>query len=710
MATPPPPPSGRPRTATSPGTRSLPLPGTRLLYGADYNPEQWDPHVWREDVTLMHQAGVNTVSLGIWSWALVEPTPGTFRFGWLDEILDLLQEAGIGVDLATPTAAPPAWFYRAHPEACLVEADGTVRHGGSRGICCPHSPAYARAAERVTRALVEHVARRCATPADEGPRTAPVMWHVHNEYGAPGGDCHCECSQAAFRTWLRERYRSLEALNRAWGTTFWGQVYGDWEEVTTPRHSGTALNPACELDYARFTSDSLLARFTVERDIIRAAFPQAPVTTNFMATNCPANDYWRWASQTDVVSTDYYLEADSPVPQIWAALESDLTRSLAGGAPWLLMEHSVSAVSWQSHNRAKDPGQERRTALAHVARGADGVMAFQWRASRRGAEKFHSAMIPHAGADTRVFREVCELGAELAALSELRGTRVRARVALTWDWESFWAQDLAWRPSSLMSHREQVRTTYRWLWERGTTVDLAHPEADLSGYDVVIAPASYLVSQRACENLATFVKRGGRLAALPFFAVVDAEECVHRGGAPGPLRDVLGLSVEEIRPVPVGQEVHLAPTTWGEGRAVSASPLTGTLWSEDLRLEGAEPVWTALDGPTPGPAVTAHRYGQGLAVYVSVLLDGQGLARVLEPLLNLPTDRPVVDGGARVPGLEAVTRYGVGEREGTTYTILVNHDGVAHTAALAGTDVLTGEELDSVTLPAGDVRVVRSQL
>ena len=253
MATPPPPPSGRPRTATSPGTRSLPLPGTRLLYGADYNPEQWDPHVWREDVTLMHQAGVNTVSLGIWSWALVEPTPGTFRFEWLDEILDLLQEAGIGVDLATPTAAPPAWFYRAHPEACLVEADGTVRHGGSRGICCPHSPAYARAAERVTRALVEHVARRCTTPADEGPRTAPVMWHVHNEYGAPGGDCHCECSQAAFRTWLRERYRSLEALNRAWGTTFWGQVYGDWEEVTTPRHSGTALNPACELDYTRLT-------------------------------------------------------------------------------------------------------------------------------------------------------------------------------------------------------------------------------------------------------------------------------------------------------------------------------------------------------------------------------------------------------------------------------------------------------------------------
>lgn len=683
--------------ASDPSRPTATVPGSKVLYGADYNPEQWDPSIWREDVALMRQAGVNTVSLGIWSWALLEPAPGQFCFDWFDEVLGLLVEAGIDVDLATPTAAPPSWFYRAHPEARLVEADGTYRNGGSRGICCPHSPAYAAAAARITDAVAAHVAGN--------PHV--TMWHVHNEYGAPGGDCHCETSQAAFRDWLKHRYGCLDELNRAWGTAFWGQLYGDWSEVTTPRHSGTALNPTCELDFARFTSDSLLARFTAERDIIRKYFPRTPVTTNLMATNCPANDYWRWAQDMDVVSTDYYLEADSPESQIWLAMESDLTRSLAGNRPWILMEHAVSAVSWQPHNRAKMPGEERRNALAHIARGADGVLAFQWRQSRRGAEKFHSAMVPHAGADTRVFREVCALGGELTGLDELRGTEVRARVALLWDWNSFWAQDLAWRPSVLMRHREQMRRVYEWLWDRGTTVDFVHPEADLGRYDVVLAPASYLISDAAAANVAAFVHRGGRFAALPFFAVVDDEECVHEGGAPGPLRDVLGLTVEEVRPIPEGCEVTLAPTP-AAGVPQDAGAVTATVWSEHLRLAGARGVWNAVDGPTPGPAITVHDYGRGTAVYVSVVLQPRALATVLDPLLDLPIDKPATLDGGRPRNLEAVTRHAT-DGSGRAYTVLLNHDAVAHRLALVGNDLLTGRELhatEPTTLAPGDVAVM----
>lgn len=675
------------------GRPALGVPGRRVLYGADYNPEQWNPEVWREDVRLMVEADVTTVSMGIWSWAMLEPAEGVLDFSWFDEVVGLLADAGITIDLATPTAAPPAWFYRAHPEAKLVEKDGTVRHGGSRGICCPHAPAYIEACERITEAIASHV---------EG-NPAVTMWHVHNEYGAPGGDCHCEVTQDAFRSWLRERYGDLDGLNRAWGTAFWGQVYYDWDEVTTPRHSGAALNPSCELDYARFTSDSLLARFTAERDVIRRHFPDAPVTTNYMATNCPANDYWRWSEAVDVVSTDYYLESDDPDACIWLGMESDLTRSLAGGRPWVLMEHSVSAVSWQPHNRAKMPGEERRNGLAHLGRGADGVLAFQWRQSRRGAEKFHSAMVPHAGADTRVFREVTALGAELRELEEIRGSVVRPSVAILWDWNSFWAQDLTWRPSVLMRHREQMRRVYRWLWERGTTVDFVHPEGNLTRYSTVIAPASYLLSQEAGVNVTRFVEAGGRFACLPFSGVVDEEECVHEGGAPGPLRDVLGLSVEEVRPIREGDVVELRPV---EG---SAAPVPATVWSEDLRLAGAEPVWTAASGPTPGPAVTANRYGEGLAVYVSVLLDEAGLASVLEPLLELPTVLPDRADGTR-PRLEAVVRESVdGAR---SWTVVVNHTDEPQEAVLDGVSVLTGEELSTAartTVAPGDVLVVRRE-
>ncbi|MDU0348037.1 beta-galactosidase [Actinomyces sp. MRS3W] len=690
--------------AVSPAAYAAPaqIPAGPIHYGADYNPEQWDPAVWREDIDLMRRAGVTMVSIGIWSWARIEPRPGQFDFSRFDEVLGLLNEAGIAVDLATPTAAPPAWFYRQHPEARLIEADGTIRQGGSRGICCPHSPAYAEAAARITEAIAAHVK----------DHPAIAMWHVHNEYGAPGGDCHCEVSQQAFRAWLRHRYGTLAALNTAWGTDFWGQLYGSWEEIGTPRHSGTALNPLCELDYARFTSDSLLARFTAERDIIRRYDAASPITTNLMATNCPANDYWRWAEQMDVVSTDYYLEAADPDAHIWLAMESDLTRSLAGGKPWVLMEHSVSAVSWQPHNWAKLPGEERRNALAHVARGADAILAFQWRQSRRGAEKFHSAMVPHAGTDTRVFREVCELGAQLQDLAELRDSVVNARVALLWDWNSFWAQDLAWRPSVLMRHRDQLRTVYRWLWERGTVVDLVHPESNLDAYDVVIAPASYLLSEAAGNNLAAFVHRGGRFAALPFFAVVDDDECVHAGGAPGPMREVLGLTVAEIRPVRQGDTVTLTPVQPQAGVVHTAMPttlgssryLTAHTWSEDLRLEGAEAVWTAVDGPTPGPVVTMNRYGKGVAVYVSMLMDRDVLAEILEPLLDPPSDRPEVDGGIPAPKLEAVTRHGAN----TNFVILINHDDVDHRVDVAGTDLLTRETADSFTVSAGGVRVVRT--
>lgn len=665
------------------------VPHGGLAYGADYNPEQWDRRTWREDVELMGRAGVNLVSLGIFSWALLEPRPGEFDFGWLDEVLDMLGEAGIRVDLATPTAATPHWLYRAHPEARVVEADGRVRAPGSRGIPCPHSPAYWQASERITRAVAAHAAQR--------PEVA--MWHVHNEYGMPSAACHCPVSQQAFRDWLERRHGSLAGLNEAWGTAFWGQRYTDWQEVTTPMRSGTVVNPAAELDFARFTSQSLLDHLRREKAIIAEHTPGLPVTTNFMASSGQEVDYWRWVDDLDVVSTDYYLQGTDPMAHVGAALESDLTRGLAHGRPWMVMEHSTSAVSWQPHNIAKDPDEERRTVLCHVARGADGVLAFQWRASRRGAEKFHSAMVPHAGPDSRVFREVCRGGEDMARLGAVRGSRVRSRVGLVWDWESLWAQGLAWRPSELLRPRDQIRTAYEWLWRRGTCVDVIESGARPEGLDVVVVPAGYLLTEEAGQVLTRFVEKGGTLVVLPFSGVVDADECVHPGGAPGPLRAVLGLTVEEFRPVREGEVVHLEGPDGARARA--------RLWSEGLRLEGAEPVWQALDGPTPGPAVTRHRVGRGQAVYVSVGLDAEQLGRVVEAVVEVPVDRPRIDPG-RAGGpagdptqVEVVTRHGARD-----HVFVINHDRAEHTVEVAGRDLLTDRRVDPLVVPAGGVAVV----
>jgi beta-galactosidase len=358
------------------------IPGTgRLRYGGDYSPEQWPRETWIEDIALMEQAGINLVSVGIFSWALLEPREGEYEFSFLDEILNLLAAAGIDVDLGTPTAAPPAWFWKKYPAARPVTREGVALGSGSRGIVSPSSPEYRRAAT----AIAEQLAMRYAN------HRAVVMWHVHNEYGAPVGESYDNYSVAAFRLWLREKYETLEVLNDAWGTAFWGQRYGEWEEIDAPRLSATTSNPTQRLDFKRFTSHALLECYIAERDTIRRHCPDKPITTNFMATNCLTPDYWRWAQEADIVANDHYLVAERTDNHILLAMDADFTRSLARSRPWILMEHSTSAVNWQPRNIAKRPGELARNSFSHLARGADAILFFQFRASRYGAEKFHSA-------------------------------------------------------------------------------------------------------------------------------------------------------------------------------------------------------------------------------------------------------------------------------------------------------------------------------
>ncbi|MGX7825998.1 beta-galactosidase [Actinokineospora sp. 24-640] len=661
--------------------RAWPVGLEALAYGGDYNPEQWPREVWQEDVRLMRLAGVTMVSVGIFSWALLEPERGRYEFGWLDELLDLLHANGIRVDLGTPTVVPPAWFYGEHPEALPVTRDGT-RHGfGSRGAICQSSPAYQRAALSIT----EQLGLRY------GGHPAVALWHVHNEYGVPVSACYCDVSAAAFRRWLSERHSTVEELNKAWGTTFWGQRYTSWEQVHPPRLSPTVGNPAQQLDWARFCGDAMLANFTRERDVLHLLSPGVPVTTNFMAAlpQCEPLDYWAWAREVDLVANDHYLIGADERPHVDLAMAADLTRSLAGGQPWLLLEHSTSAVSWQPRNIAKRPGEMARNSLAHVARGSDGAMFFQWRASRFGAEKFHSAMVPHAGTDSRIWREVVALGADLAALAPIRGSRVAADAAIVWDWQSWWAQNLEWRPSSDLDARERLSAWYAAAYDRHLTVDFAHPEADLSGYPLVLVPALYSVTRRAADNLTRYVSGGGVLAVSCFSGIVDENDTVHPGPHPGPLTDVLGLTVEEFTPLRADERVHLDNGT------------SARVWSEIVIPRGAATVWSYADGPAAGlPAVTRHDHGDGTAWYASTCLDPSGLDAVLARAAadadlterDLPRD------------VEVVERVG----EHGRYLFMINHTGTDVTIPVAnGAELLTGIAVsDHLLLPAGATRVV----
>ncbi|MFD5746181.1 beta-galactosidase [Streptomyces sp. NPDC127033] len=663
-------------------------PKHALAFGGDYNPEQWPEDVWQEDVRLMREAGVNLVSIGIFSWALLEPEPGRYDFGWLDRVVDLLHENGVRVDLGTPTVAPPAWFYRDHPEALPVSREGTRYAFGSRGAICHSSPAYRAASSAIT----EQLALRY------GSHPALALWHVHNEYGVPVSACYCDGCAVHFRTWLRAAHQDLDAVNEAWGTAFWGQRYGSFEEIQPPRATPTVCNPAHRLDYARFADATMRENFVRERDLLHRLAPGIPVTTNFMTalSQCESVDYWAWGREVDLVTNDHYLITDGRRTHVNLAMAADLTRSVAGGAPWLLLEHSTSGVNWQPRNPAKAPGQMARNSLAHVARGSEGALFFQWRQSRRGAEKFHSSMVPHAGTDSRVWREVVGLGAHLDSLATVRGTRTVADAAVVWDWQSWWAQRLEWRPSEDHDARERADSFYEALYDRHLTVDFAHPEADLSRYPLVVVPALYLATEATGRNLRAYVENGGTLVVSYFSGIVDEHDAVHPGAHPGALRDVLGLTVEEFSPLGEGERVRIT--------AADGSELTADVWSEFVVPRGAETVWTYADGLAAGhPAVTRHRLGRGTAWYVSTRLA----PGALDTILGAAADDAGIAPRAELPyDVEVVRRSG----ESGEYVFALNHTATDAKVPLpaAGTELLTGERASGgLALPAGAVRVVK---
>ncbi|WP_310738318.1 beta-galactosidase [Microbispora sp. H10949] len=663
-----------------------------LAYGGDYNPEQWPEEVWREDVRLMREAGVNLVTVGVFNWGLIEPREGEFDFARLDRILDLLHSAGVYAGLATPTSSPPTWFRHRHPGSRLVDEEGRVLGGGSRHSFCPSSPDYAAASERVVAALA---ARYSGHPA-------VAMWHVHNEYGWANAHCYCPVSAEAFRAWLREKYGEVGALNAAWGTVFWGLTYGSFDEVEPPVTAPPGLLTGLRLDFMRFSVDAHIACFRRERETIRR-FGDLPVTTNFMIPNCKPMDYWRWAEEVDVVANDHYLVAARADSHIELALAADLTRSVAGGRPWMLMEHSTGAVNWQPRNVAKRPGEMRRNTLAHVARGSDSAMFFQWRASRHGAEKFHSAMVPHAGADSEVWRDVVALGADLRRLGGVRGARVRAEVALVWDWESYWAVEFEWRPSADLRFRDRVEAFYEALWREHVTADFVHPSADLSPYRLVVLPSSYLLGEGPAKNLHRYVEAGGHLLVSCFSGIVDENDTIHAGPYPGALREVLGLVVEEFHPLREHETVPLRRAQEPEGQGP-----VGRIWSERVRLAGARAVHEFAGGPDAGhPAVTRHDLGGGTAWYVATALDpapGDGAHEAdLRGLVARVLDHAGVSRPRGVPDTLEVVRRG-------DHLFLVNHaDAEVTVGGVTGTGVLDGAAYSgSATVPAGGVVVVRT--
>lgn len=629
-----------------------------MVHGGDYNPDQWiamKDVIWNEDMRLAKLAGINELSVGIFSWAALEPEEGVYDFTWLDEIMDKMAENGITAILATPSGARPAWMSRKYPEVLRVDEKRVKQLHGGRHNHCLSSKVYRTKVQEINTLLAE---RYKDHPALGG-------WHISNEFS---GECHCSACQENFRTWLKEKYGTLDALNQAWWTSFWSHTYTDWSQVESPSSIGEQSVHAQKLDWKRFTTEQFVKWYQFEVEPLKRITPDIPCTTNLMGIY-PGINYYRLAEVMDFACWDSYPQWESTLNDVetaqFFAFEHDLTRGLKDGKPFFLMESCPSATNWRPYARLHRPGVHFLQSMQAVAHGADSVQYFQFRKSRGAFEKFHGAVVDHqGGTEPREFQDVKAMGQLLERIDAVTQSDVHAQVALVFDWENRWAIDDAQGPRNKgMHYVEQVQAHYRALWRMGISVDIVDEECDISGYKLVIAPMLYLLREGFEEKLKAFVDQGGTLIGTYHTGIVNDCDLTYLGGWPGAgLMEVFGVWNENI------------DALWDEERNTlqvgEASYETKDLCAL-IHPQGAQVLGTyGQDFYKGEAALTVNQYGKGQAYYIASFAEDsfyldfyQKLAGELALTRALPQLPP--------EGVEACLR----ESDDTQYLFLQNFTG-----------------------------------
>lgn len=647
-----------------------------LLHGGDYNPDQWldRPDILEEDIKMMKKAGVNTATVGVFSWSALEPQEGNFQFGWLHDIMDKLYENGIYTVLATPTGARPAWMDEKYPSVLRVEKDGRRNHHSGRHNHCMSSLEY--------RSLVEKMDTELAQ--EFGSHPGLILWHISNELG---GECYCDSCKKRFQEYLREKYHNnIEELNKQWWTSFWSRRFDSFEQIEPPYDNGEHSILGLNLDWKRFNSWNMKDYLAFERRILKKYTPQVPATANFMKL-FEQLDYVDLAKEIDIISWDGYpsWNNDYETPADTAAelsFDHTVMRSLKKDKPFMLMESTPSLVNWHSVNKLKRPGILRASSIQTIGCGSDTVQYFQWRKGRGAAEQFHGAVVDHLGRDdTRVFKEVSEVGELLKKLAPVTGSRVASKAAVLFDWSNRWAiKDMQGMAHDTKKYEKEVRKFYNIHLKKGINADIVFPLEDLSSYSLVVLPMYYAVSKEAGAWLKEYVKNGGTVVATYLTAYVNENTLAYLGGFPGAgLGEVFGLYAEELD--------TLYPTDSNAVLMKDGNKALVKDYCELIKLTGAEVLGTYESDFYAGmPAVTVHSYGNGKAYYIGTRMEEEDLIKFFTPIWS--------ECGIKEKELpEGVEYLARTAEDGSTFDFYVNYNAMPVTVQLSkdGTNLLNGE-------------------
>ena len=655
-----------------------------ILYGGDYNPDQWPEETLIEDIEFFKETNINVVTLPVFSWALLQPNEDTYNFEWLDRILKLMKDNDIYVCMATSTAVQPTWMSKKYPEILPTDIEGRKRKFGGRVKFCPNSEKYREFSTKLARKLAEKYK----------DYSNIIAWHIGNEYD---NYCYCEKCEKKFQEWCKNKYKTIENVNKAWNMNFWGHTLYSFDEIVAPSALSEiwfGYDKQCTnfqgiaIDYNRFMSDSILECYLGEYEILKNITPDIKITTNLMGTFKPL-DYFKWAKHMDIVSWDNYPSLTSIPSEI--ALRHDLMRSLKAGEPFMLMEQTPNQQNWQPYNSVKRPGVMRLLSYQAVAHGADTVMFFQLRQSIGACEKYHAAIIPHSNnANTRSFKECAFLGEELKNLGDvILESRLDAKVAIVFDWDNWWAVEFSSGPSIALKYVEQIEKYYKAFHNLNIAVDFVEGNSNLSKYSLVIAPVLYMLKEGVSDNFKKYVSKGGNFITTYFSGYVNENDLVTIGGYPAELRDMLGLWIEEIDALTpemsnsiefintitnsnvnnVNIDNNYTYNTFDQALLNSMkSSYKCDLVCDIINLEGATPLAVyGSDFYKGRPVLTSNKYGNGLAYYIG--------ASPTQELLNdfaltLSKEMNLLNGFEIKEGVEITQRF----KNNYFLTFILNHN------------------------------------
>lgn len=616
-----------------------------MLVGSYYYPEQWPEEDWERDIKKMSELGFEFTHFGEFAWSAMEPEEGKYDFKWLDRAIALAEKYHLKVVLCTPTPTPPAWLTQKHPDVLMANAEGRTIQHGARQQASWSSGTYQEYVNKIVTVLAQRY----------GNSKTVWGWQIDNEPSHYSSSFdYSENAQKNFRIWLKNKYSSIEALNKSWGNAFWSQTYNNFEQIRIPNQKELVqqANPHAILDFKRFNADEVARFIIVQKNILRKYVkPSQWITTNLMPHHS-AVDPLRlkeldFQTYTKYLAEGYDLGHGQQGFRMGSAssigFSTDFFRPVNGVSG--VMELQPGQVNWGLFNPQTMPGAVRMWMYHVMAGGNKFVCNYRFRQPLTGAEQYHYGIMKTDGITVsrsgdeyvKVINELKELRSAYRPDPQLPNILLKRKTALLYSPDSRW--EMEYQPqTNQWDYMAHINRYYKALKSFGAPVDVIDETKDFSEYPFLIAPAYQLLDEKLASRWKAYAENGGHLVLTCRTGQKDREAHLWEALFQKPILDLIGA--EEIY-------FDLLPNNLHGRIKMDTDSFEWNNWGDIIEPKSSTSVWAQYDDQFyKGKAAVLHRkLGKGTVTYIGAdtddgTLEKKVLSAIFKkaqvPILSLP--------------------------------------------------------------------------